>query len=184
MKANADNAVELLEILEQRFAELARSKRMAEVNQTAKDATVSARAGLVGLAKMRLKLQAARSSYDTAVANLELSRDALLNNPQFANDPRSKDPEFLKNAAAVAERVPDIETVANDVKQALDDMTNAVAPEARKSLAQQAVESIEKYQAELTDPILSVMENTPAGSFPILGVLSGALGDLADALRA
>ncbi len=184
VKANADNAVELLEILEQRFAELARSKRMAEVNQTAKNATISAKAGLVGLAKMRLKLQAARSSYDMAVSNLETSRDALLNHPDFANDPRSKDPEFLKNAAAVAERVPDIEVVANEVKEVLDDMTNAVDLEARTALAQQAVASIGTYRAKLTDPILTVMENTPAGSFPILSVLSGALDDLANALRA
>jgi len=183
VQTNAPNAVELLEILEQRVAELARSRRMAEVKETAKNATISAKAGLVELAKMRLKLQAARSGYDMAVSNLETSRDALMTRQEFANDPRSKDPEFLKNAAAVAERVPDIEVVANDVQRALDDMTNAVGQEARKALAQQAVASIEKYQAELTDPILTVMEKTPAGSFPILSVLSGALDDLASALR-
>ncbi len=184
VKVNANNAVDLLEILEERLAEFARSKRMAEVEDTVKSATVSAKAGLVGLAKMRLKLQAARSGYDMAVSNLETSRDALLKHPQFANDPRSKDPEFLKNAAAVAERVPNIETAANEVQQALDNMTNAADPGARQALAQQAVASIEKYRAKLTDPILTVMEKTPAGSFPILSVLSSALDDLAQALRA
>lgn len=184
VQANADTAVALLEILEQRIAELARDKRMAEVQDTVKNATISAKAGLVGLANMRLKLQAARAGYDTAVANLEQSRDALLKDPVFAADPRSTDPEFLTNASAVAERVPDIGGVANDVQKVLDDMISATDPAARLTLAQQAVAEIERYRAELTDPILTVMEKTPAGSFPILSVLAGALDDLADALRA
>jgi hypothetical protein len=184
VKANANNAVELLEILEQRLADLAGSQRMTEVKDTAKNATESAKASLDGLAKMHVKLQAARSGFDTAVSNLEMSRDALLKHPQFANDPRSKELEFLKNADGVAERVPDIEIVASDVQKLLDDMATAADLQARQALAQQAVTIVKKYRSELTDPILTVMEKTPGGSFPILSLLSGVLDDLADALQA
>jgi hypothetical protein len=184
VRAASPDAPTLLAELERRVASLAARARAASVAQQSDAAVAASRSGLVNFAKARLALQAARYTSDTARSNLQAAWTALLKTPSMQADERSHGPEVLQAVDAVGGRVPDISDVAAEVQDALDEMMNTPTAELRAQRAKAARDAIAAYRGSLTDPILTVMENSPAGSFPIHSALVTALDNLAAAIPA
>jgi hypothetical protein len=184
VRTASPDAPTLLAELEKRVVSLARRARDASVAELSDTAVAASRTGLVNFAKARLALQAARYSSDTARSNLQAAWTALLKTPSMQADERSHGPEVLQAVNTVGERVPDISQLAEEVQDALDEMMNAPTAELRAQRAKTARDAIAAYRGSLTDPILTVMENSPAGSFPIHSALVTALDNLAAAIPA
>lgn len=185
VQARAPRAEDLLDALEQEIAASVKAKRTGEAERTIADSAVSKRAGVVGFAKARLRLNAARSACTTASSNLEMACSALLETPDFADDPRSSDPATLAVVSTIGSRVPPIDVVADEVEDAIDNMVSATDPGALQKLAEAALQAISRYRSEIdAEPLLTEMEQTDAGSFAIHGAIISALDELAASLRA
>jgi len=185
VETGAENAPELVDQLEDRVAEASRQKRMADVLETASKATVNASVSVVAFAKMRLKLQAARTSYELARANLHTACATLVTTPDFVTDPRSTSPGTLSAIATIADTVPDIASLTNDVDDAIDAMREASDPGVRQKSRDTALKALATYRSEIEAvPLLARMQNTAGGAYPIRDALVSALGELETALSA
>ena len=183
VKAHAADAADWVGRLEDALAAFVRAKRQAAVADTVRSVAASAEVGVVAFAKLRLALASARTGYAMAVSNLEAAGEALLESPDFVDDPRSTSAEALAAVADIGNRVPDIADFTDEVEDALDAMAGTADPALRAAAVQDALDAIAEYRAELdAEPLLAFMEDSPAGTFAIRGALTGALDQLADAL--
>ena len=184
VKAGDPKAGQLLDVLERQIAEAAKRKRVGDAVQTANKAAVSATVGVVAFAKMRLQLQAARSSYEEARANLHAACSGLVKTNDFVNDPRSSDPGTLSAIAAIGDTVPDIEPFSALVDDAIDEMRQTTDPTQRAAAQAGAIKALGDYRRHVeAEPLLTRMQSTAAGTFPIRDVLVGALATLESALQ-
>jgi hypothetical protein len=109
----------------------------------------------------------------------------LLETEDFADDPRSSDPKTGTAIADIGERVPPIDALTTDVEAALEAMTNADDQAKHAAHAKTALQAIAAFRSKIdTIPLLTEMENTEAGSFPIHSKIVSVLDNLASALRA
>ncbi len=183
-KGRSPDAGGLLDALEQRMAAIASAKRRAEAAALATASVTPGGLGLVGLAKLRLRLQDARGGFEEAIETLKASCEALLETNDFLNDPRSADPATLAAIAGLDRRVPAIGGLADEVQDAMDRMTGATDPAKRATEAQSVLAAIAAFRVRIdAEPLLREMEQTDAGSFAIHGTMVAVLDELADALR-
>jgi hypothetical protein len=182
-KRNQLDADMLLSALEEQIAKEAAAKRMEQVRETIKNASVSARTGVVALGKARLQLATARSTYATVRQTLEVACEQT--RLSMVGDGIAEDPETIAAVKAIGARVPDIEPMSADVENALDTMIGTADPGARDTARKQAIAAIGTYrQAVDAQPVLAQMQNTPAGTFQIRDALVSALDNLQQALAA
>lgn len=184
VKAGGRDAEALVDALEARNAEIARARRAEEARKTIADAATAGGVGVVDFAKARLRLEAARGSFDDAVENLKAAWLALLRSDDFVDDPRSTEPATLDAIAGLDDTVPSFGALGQRIEDALDRMASAADARQRAGEAKQALAEIAALKARVrADPMLTAMENTDAGSFAIAGRMIAALDDVAAALQ-
>lgn len=177
-------AAQLLDELEQRLAQSASARRAKEAAQTIAASQTASGMGVVEFAKLRLRLATARGAFLEAVGTLKTSFEALLETDDFVDDPRSGDPQTLAAIAALDKKVPSFPDLAAEVEDAIDGMASSADPAQRSAHAQAALQAIERFKAQVrADPLLTEMEHTDAGDFPIVAPMVEALDGVADALR-
>ncbi|HET6605947.1 MAG TPA: hypothetical protein VFG62_04725 [Rhodopila sp.] len=182
-KTGSPEAEALLNDLERRIAEAAGQQRLGDVQETVRKASVSARTGVVALGKARLGLAWARSTYATVRQTLEAACEQT--RLSMVGDGIAEDPETIAAVKAIGARLPDIAAMSADVEDALDTMIGTADPGARDTARKQAIAAIGTYrQAVDAEPILTRMQNTPAGAFEIRDALVAALDQLEQALAA
>jgi hypothetical protein len=176
--------VALVEALEQRVTEVARQARSRAAADTVAAGKTAGGAGVVEFAKLRLRLAMARGAFEEAVGNLKASFEALLETEDFVDDPRSRDPVTRAAIAGIDKKLPSFPDLANEVGDAIDRIAGSADPAQRSRHAQAALKAIERFKAEVrADPLLTEMESTDAGDFPIVATMVEALDGVAAALR-
>jgi hypothetical protein len=185
VQANAPDADTLLDALEQRLAALAGERRAAGAAETVAASRTEGGVGVVEFAKMRLELEAARGKFEVAIDSLKSAFEALLETEDFVDDPRSSEPETLARIDTLEQRLPSFPELAERVDDAIDNMANATDPKQRKQHGDAALKAIAAYRARIdAEPMLTEMESTDAGSFPIHSAMVEALERIESALRA
>jgi hypothetical protein len=178
-------AAALLDALEQRLAGLAGTQRAADAAATIAASKTAGGVGVVEFAKMRLELEAARPKFDEAIDNLKTSFEALLESDDFVDDPRSADPATRAKIDTLEQRLPSFPELGDRVDDAIDKMASAADPELRQQHSEAALKAIAEFRARIdAEPMLTEMESTDAGSFPIHATMVATLDRLATALRA
>jgi hypothetical protein len=182
-KSGSPQADALLSDLERQIAEAAGRQRLEGVQDTVKKASVSARTGVVALGKARLQLASARSTYATVRQTLEAACEQT--RLSMVGDGIAEHPETITKVKEIGARVPNIEAMSADVENALDAMIGTADPDARDTARKLAITAIGTYRTAVdAEPILTRMQNTPAGTFQIRDALVGALDNLEHALTA
>ena len=168
VEAKDSRAAALVDALESRIAQYAGAKRVNEAKRT------------IATAKLQAQLEELRLGYAEAIENLQAAWDALLETEDFVEDERSSDPGTLTAIAGIGERVPSIEALASDIEAAIDALAST-GDSAPLKAAQQATAA---FRARIdAEPLLTELENTEAGSFPIHSKIVAVLDDLTNALR-
>jgi hypothetical protein len=182
-KSGSPQADALLSDLERQIAEAAGRQRLEGIQDTVKKASVSARTGVVALGKARLQLASARGTYATVRQTLEAACEQT--RLSMVGDGIAEDPETIAKVKDIGARVPNIEAMSADVENALDTMIGTADPNARDTARKLAIAAIGTYRTAVdAEPILTRMQNTPAGTFQIRDALVGALDNLEHALTA
>jgi len=164
VQAEDPRAAALVDALESRIAQYAGAKRVNEAERT------------IAAAKLQAQLEELRLGYAEAIENLQAAWDALLETEDFVEDERSSDQKTLTAIAAIGERVPSIDALASDIEVAI---TGDSAP------LKAALQAAAAFRAGIdAEPLLTELENTEAGSFPIHSKIVAVLDDLTNALRA
>lgn len=159
---------------------LASAERAKQAAATIRESAPRAAGGAVAYAKMRLRWNAAKTSRETAAANLVKVVSGLLNSEDYADEPRLD--EARAAAATVGDRVPRFGALEEEIDDALDALASA-SPGDRVALQARAVAAIRRYRADLAaDPMLKELQDTLVGSYPIVDELDAALHSLQAAL--
>jgi hypothetical protein len=167
------------------MAALAREQRTAAAAETVAASRTEGGVGVVEFAKMRLELEKAHARFDEAIDNLKGAFEALLESDDFRDDPRSTDPETLARIDTLEQRLPSFPELSARIDDAIDDMANATDPKLRKRYGDEALKAIAAFRAQIDkEPMLTEMESTDAGSFPIHSTMVAALERIESALRA
>ena len=163
----------------------ASQQRAAEAAATIAAARTAGGVGVVEFATMRLELQAVRANFDTAINSLKTAFTALLQSEDFVDDPRSSDPATLARIETIEQRLPSFKVLADSINDAIDDMSSASEPAQRRQHSEAALQQIADFRGRIdAEPMLTEMESSDAGSFPIHAAMSAALDKIATALRA
>jgi hypothetical protein len=158
----------------------ASAERAEQAAATIRESVPKAAGGAVAYTKMRLRWSAAKASRETAVANLCKVVSGLLDDEDYANEPRLG--EARAAAATVGDRIPSFGTLADQIDDALDALASA-SPAKRVALQAAAVKAIRDYRPQLlADPMLKELQNTQLGFYPIVDELAAALDSLEAAL--
>ena len=166
-------------------AQTASQQRAAEAAATIAAQRTAGGVGVVEFAKMRLELTAGRADFDTAIDSLKTSFEMLLESEDFEDDPRSTDPETLMKIDTIGQRLPSFPALADSINDAIDEMASEADPARRLQHSESALKKIADFRSRIdAEPMLTEMQSTDAGSFPIHSAMVVALAKIAGALRA
>jgi hypothetical protein len=187
LRADAGGAVAELDGLEARAADLQAAGQARALAPEA-DATRAAAAADDGrIERLRAAIAAARADVAQVRATLGQACSAYAEligeGKEAAGIASGDEDDILTIAAAAGGEVPLFEPVADMLDDIADDLAEAPDEAARQALAAEAIGEIEAYRAQLTDPILSEMENTEAGAYRIRSAIDASLDALAAMLN-
>lgn len=172
----------VMDALEEEAAKAAEAQRDKTVADIADKAVDAANAALSGGAQLEALVVSMQGAFDEAVGNLEDACDAFVQTPDVQEDARSDNPELQGAIHDVARFLPPIGDLINDLT-AIVEALPAAGPDEQERLKEQGLKSIEAYKASVAEePILSLMESTPAGTFAIQSAIVESLDAMAAGL--
>ena len=160
----------------------AQSTQSGRANRDSKQDRTKSRAGIVAIAKLKFLWDEVVSSFERAVANLELAASEVLETDEFEGDPRLE--EARAKVRGIGERMPEITGVQTAMDRLIDGLNTSDDERRRERLMEQTMRAIRGYRTELdSEPMFQLLQRTPAGEYPIYDHFAASLDRLAAALR-
>jgi hypothetical protein len=181
-RSGGKDAARVVDALEEEAAKAAEASRDKIVAEIADKAIEAASTALSDGAQLESLLVCVQGAYDEAVDNLEAACEAFVQMPDVQDDARTENPELQGAISDVADFVPPINDLISDLSAIIDALA-AAEPGEQERLKAEGLKSIQAYRAEIDEePILTAMEATPAGSFPIHSAIVQSLDAMAAGL--
>jgi uncharacterized phage infection (PIP) family protein YhgE len=181
------DAQEELEILE---------RHVADVNETHADKELAGETDLLTrdadrddtkLNRIRTALTSVRAEVQLAAATLSEAASAYAQALKASKEQQQllsgDEDEIIAAAKSAGDAVPPFDETADAIETLLEEYEAAEdAPGASQILAE-AEQAVAAYRQGLTDPLLTEMQETDAGSYQIMSAIEEALGELEQALK-